>query len=72
MAREPKQKNRTLQFLLDFGSITQLEAYADLGIMRLGARIYDLRKDGWPITSTSETRLNRYGEQTRYTRYRLS
>ena len=72
MSRKPKQKMRTLQYLLDFGSITNFEAYEDLGITRVSARICELRKEGYPIVSTSETRLNRYGETTRYTRYRMA
>ena len=66
------QRERILKYLDDFGSITPLEALADLGIMRLGARIYDLRKNGYPIVSETETSQNRYGQTTRYARYRLA
>lgn len=72
MARPAKQKMRTLQWLLDFGSITSLEAFANLGITRVGARICELRKDGYPIISTQEKMHNRYGETVRYTRYRMT
>lgn len=72
MARPARQKMRTLQYLLDFGSITNFEAYEELGIARVGARIYELRKEGWPIISMPETRKNRWGETTRYTRYRMA
>ena len=72
MARPARQKMRTLQYLLDFGSITSLEAIADLGITRVGARICELRKEGYPIISIPETGKNRYGETTRYTRYRMT
>ena len=72
MARPAKQKMRTLQYLLDFGSISNFEAFEDLGITRVSARICELRKDGYPIISIPETRKNRYGETTRYTRYRMA
>ena len=72
MARPAKQKMRTLQYLLDFGSISNYEAFEDLGITRVSARICELRKDGYPLISIPETRKNRYGETTHYTRYRMA
>ena len=66
-----KQKDRILQYMRDFGSITQLEAMKDLGCMRLGARIFDLKREGYAITKVMETSKNRYGEDTSYARYRL-
>ena len=65
------QKERIRKYLDDFGSITPLEALADLGVMRLGARIYDLRKKGYSITRETEKSENRYGQPVRYARYRL-
>lgn len=43
------QKDRIRKYLDDFGSITQLEAIRDLGIMRLGARIWEMVRAGEPI-----------------------
>lgn len=65
------QKERIIKYLQDFGSITPLQALADLGIMRLGARIWDLKKDGWNIQTETLCSENRYGEPTRYANYRL-
>lgn len=67
---ELTQKDRVLKYINQFGSITQLEAIWDIGIMRLGARIHELIKEGWPIISDSETGMNRFGQMTRYARYR--
>ena len=64
------QKERILKYLRDFGSITPLEALADLGIMRLGARIWELIRDGWPIDTETASSPNRYGQDTHYARYR--
>lgn len=64
------QKDRIRKYLDDFGSITQLEAIRDLGIMRLGARIWEMVRDGEPIIRETETATNRYGQPTRYARYR--
>lgn len=66
-----KQTERILQYMRDFGSITQLEAMQDLGCMRLGARIFDLKREGYEIKKETETSKNRYGEDTSYARYRL-
>ena len=66
-----KQAERVLKYMRDFGSITQLEAMKDLGCMRLGARVYDLKREGYNIRRDMETSKNRYGEDTSYARYRL-
>ena len=66
-----KQTERILQYMHDFGSITQLEAMQDIGCMRLAARIADLKRDGHAIRREMETSKNRYGEETSYARYRL-
>lgn len=65
-----RQWERVLKYLDDFGSITPLQAMADLGVMRLAARISDLRKKGFSIVRETETSQNRYGQLTRYARYR--
>jgi len=64
------QKERIRKYLDDFGSITPLQAMADLGIMRLGARIWEMVRAGEPIITEWETGQNRYGQATRYARYR--
>ena len=43
------QNEQVLKHLLDNKKITSLEAVERYGIMRLGARIYDLKKQGYPI-----------------------
>lgn len=64
------QCDRVLQYLRDFGSISQKEAMEDLGVMRLASRISDLRKTAI-ITSKWESAKNRYGETVTYKRYFL-
>lgn len=65
------QTERVLQYIEDFGSITQLEALNDLGVMRLASRISDLKKLGYPIASEIEAVKNRYGENCYIKRYSL-
>lgn len=64
------QKERIRKYLDDFGSITKLEAIRDIGVMNLGARILEMKKDGDPIICVMETGKNRYEQPTRYARYR--
>ena len=65
------QSQRILRHLEDFGSITQMDAMQDYGIMRLASRVNDLRKDGHPIITEVVRGRNRYGEATRWARYRM-
>lgn len=67
-----KQCERVLEHLKTYGSITPLEAQELYGIMRLGARIWDLRhKDGVRIRKETKRSKNRYGEATHFASYRL-
>ena len=65
------QGMKILKYMQDYGSITPVEAFRDLGVMRLGARIYDLEQEGVRIIHERETSKNRMGEKTTYSRYRL-
>lgn len=67
----PTQNDRILDYIDKFGSITQIEALQDLGIMRLASRISDLKSLGYPIVSEMETVKNRFGEKCSVKRYRL-
>ena len=66
------QREKVLLYLNDCGSITPLDALREFGIMRLAARIWELRKLGYNIIKTMEKRSNRYGEDVRYARYSLA
>lgn len=66
------QSDRVLDYIIKYGSITQLEALQDLGVMRLASRISDLKKQGYPIASTVEAVKNRYGENCYIKRYSIA
>lgn len=68
---KPTQNQRILDYIKDFGSITQLEAIQDIGVMRLASRISDLKKKGYPIVSENVPVNNRYGEKCYIKRYSL-
>ena len=69
--RKPKQAERILDYIKRFGSITQYEALADLGVMRLASRISELKKDGYDIQKATITVKNRFGENCSVAKYSL-
>ncbi len=68
---KPTQNERILAYIAEFGSITQLEALRDLGVMRLASRISDLRRKGYNIVSEGVTVKNRWQEPCRIKRYKM-
>lgn len=65
------QKKMVLDYIRDFGSITPVDAFRDLGITRLAAVVCKLRREGHDIHKEREHALNRYGRNVRYARYRF-
>ena len=62
---------RLLAYLRTIGPITPMQAWEQLGIYRLGARVFDLRAEGHPIRSDRLTVPNRFGEECRVAVYSL-
>lgn len=65
------QKDRIINYIRQFGSITSWEAYQDLGIMQLGARIDQLKKEGYEFTTEWVKKKNRFGEDVSFKKYYL-
>ena len=65
------QKERILKYIKNFGSITSLEAFKELGITQLGVRVFELKNEGYEFLTKVEHGTNRYGEKIDYTRYYL-
>lgn len=66
------QKDRIINYIREFGSISSWEAYQELGITQLGARIDNLQKEGYTFKTEWEHRKNRYGENVSFKRYYLA
>lgn len=64
-----KKAQRVFDYIKDFGSITTLEAYNDLGETRLSARVFELKEKGVDISFEWIEVLNRYKEKCRVKRY---
>lgn len=61
-------KQRVLDYIMEFGSITSMEAFKDLGCTRLSEYIRQLRET-MTIDDEWESTINRFGEKVEYKRY---
>lgn len=57
-----KSEQRVFDYMVEFGSITSLQAFNDLGNSRLSATIFNLKKKGVVINGETKTVKNRFGE----------
>ena len=62
---------RLLEYLKIHKTITSLQAIRDLGNTRLSATIFELRRDGYSITSTDIPVPNRWGGKTMVAEYKI-
>ena len=66
------QKEQILQYIKDFGSITPMDAFYDLGITKLATRISEMRnKDGIEFNIEIVRYRNKYNKPSHYARYSL-
>lgn len=63
------QEQKIINYVERFGSITTLDAFRDLAITRLSARIFNIKNMGYKVTSIREISKNRFGEDVNYSRY---
>lgn len=69
--KEITQEDRVLKFMRDTGSITSWQAIQEFGITRLSAKIFNLRRMGYEITSEVVYSRNRYKEVVHFFKYKL-
>lgn len=63
------QREAIIRYISDFGSITPMEAFVDLGITKLATRVSEMRKDGMEFKIDTIKTKNRYGRHCRFARY---
>ena len=63
------QKAKILAYCEEHGSITVLDAFEKLYINSPTKRISELKKAGWDVQTTIETRVNSAGEAVTFKRY---
>jgi hypothetical protein len=66
------QCDMILRYMQDTGSITPWEAMREFGCMRLGARIYDLKRRGVAVRTELVTEQNRFGRKVQFARYSVA
>lgn len=65
------QREQIIKYLKDFGTITYYEAVKDLGILQFGARLKELKKEGYCFNSRWIYKKNRYGKPIKFKEYKL-
>lgn len=65
------QSERIIQYINEFGSITPMEAFQDLGITKLATRVSEMSKNGMEFEKHLVTGKNRFGERVTYMRYSM-
>lgn len=63
------QCERVMNYIREFGSITPLEAFRDLGITKLATRVSELKKEGFIFKQEYMKCKNRFGEDVHYMKY---
>lgn len=66
------QRQRILEYMQEFGSITPMEAIHELGCTKLATRISELIDDGHGIIKEVVWDKNRWGQRVHYMKYRLA
>ena len=64
-----KSEQRVFDYMVEFGSITSLQAFTDLGNSRLSATIFSLKKKGVIINGETITVRNRFGDKCYVKKY---
>lgn len=65
------QCEKIVEYMKEHGSITQIQAFVDIGCFRLASRISDLKKQGYAIRSEMVKVKNRYDEDVQVAKYSL-
>ena len=65
-------KSRIIEYMKQHNGITSQDAFRELGITRLSARIKELREFGYNISTIMVDGTNRFGEPVRFGLYKLA
>lgn len=63
------QREAIIDYITEFGSITPMEAFSDLGITKLATRVSEMKKDGIILKHEVVKGKNRYGRPMHYMKY---
>lgn len=71
LEHKPTQCEKIIKYINDFGHISAYQAFTDLGVTQLGARIFELKEKGYIFETEIRKTKNRYGEPVHYKIYKL-
>lgn len=71
MTVKESQTEMVLDYLMTYGNIDAWTAINKLNILRLGARIYDLKKRGFKFKTTMIYKKNAEGQMKKWAQYAL-
>jgi hypothetical protein len=63
------QAQRVLDYLKEGKTITTLNAFKELGITRLAARVHELKQDGYDVKKHTISVTNRFNEKCAIAEY---
>lgn len=63
------QKELICKYIQDYGSITPMDAFADLGITKLATRISEMKREGYEFKIETVKSKNRYGKSVTFAKY---
>ncbi len=63
------QHEAILKYIDDYGSITPMQAFSDLGVTKLATRVSEMKKKGYKFETTEIETTTRYGKKVRYCKY---
>lgn len=66
------QKEKIIEHIEKYGSITSFEAYMDLGITQLATRISELKEKGYEFETEWITKKNKDGAVVSFKKYYLA
>lgn len=66
-----KAQQRVFDYMVEYGSITTLQAFVDLGESRLSAMIFELKKKGVHISDERKQVENRWHEKRWVKEYKI-
>lgn len=65
------QKEKIINYIQKYGSITSWEAYRDLGITQFATRVKELKEKGYRFKKQWEIKKDREGKKVKFKRYYL-
>lgn len=65
------QREKIVNYIRKFGSITSWEAYRDLGITQFATRVKELKEEGYEFKTEWESKKNKEGKSVSFKRYYL-